>query len=320
MIGEVVRLDRKFPLVELDDGRRIRCEHSTELKKHGSERAVIGDVVEVEMPDGHDVGVILQIKPRKATFIRRDPTERTVAQVLAANFDRVVVVQPIDALNMKRLERELVLAHETGADVAIILTKADLLASGVDEEAARVQSLAGNDVPVVVMSRKDLSSIERVRNFLSYGTSVLIGRSGVGKSTLVNILLGEERRATSEVRASDGKGRHTTVSREIMQLAPTAIQIKRGEKGGRIVDMPGVRGLGLWDAGEGIGTAFADIEALAVECRFRDCRHAGEPGCAVRAAVDRGDVSEQRLASYLGMQAELADTARRRKQATWKNR
>lgn len=315
--GEVVKLDRKFPLVELDDGSRVRCEHSAELKKRGKLRAVIGDVVEVAIPDGHDVGIIEAIRPRTTQFVRKDPTERALPQVLAANFDRVVVVQPIDRLNMKRLERELVLAHETGAAVAVVLTKADLLdAVAVVEAVRKVADLAGDSVQVLAASKADAASVARVRDLMpSVNTSELIGRSGAGKSTLVNLLLGEEARATSEVRARDGKGRHKTVSREVMQLP-----VVDGEGGGRIVDMPGVRGLGLWDAEEGIGAAFSDIEELAQGCRFRDCRHGGEPGCAVLAAVEEGALSRSRLESYLALQDELAKTARRREQSSWKNK
>lgn len=319
MKGEVVKLDRKFPLVELEDGRRVRCEHSTELKKRGSKRAVIGDIVEALLPEGHDVGVIESIAPRTTTFVRKDPTERTLAQVLAANFDMVVVVQPADRLNLKRLERELVLAHETGARVAVVLTKTDLVGKTERPEDANqaltsVRNLAGNDVPVLAISKYDAASTAAVRNLIGNDTAILIGRSGVGKSTLVNMLLDEEVRATSEVRSRDGKGRHKTVSREIMRL-PLLDGV-----GGRIVDMPGVRGLGLWDADEGIGAAFNDIERLAQECRFRDCRHDKEPGCAVRAAVESGILNAERLASYLSLQAELAETSRRRERATWKNR
>lgn len=317
LAGEVVKLDRKFPLVELGDGSRVRCEHSAELKKRGKLRAVIGDVVDVAIPEGHDVGIIEAIRPRSTQFVRKDPTERALPQVLAANFDRVVVVQPIDRLNMKRLERELVLAHETGAVVTVVLTKADLLdAVAVVETMRKVSDLAGDSVQVLAASKADAASVARVRGLMPKGTtSVLIGRSGAGKSTLVNLLLGEEARATSEVRERDGKGRHKTVSREVMRLP-----VVDGKGGGRIVDMPGVRGLGLWDAEEGIGAAFSDVEELAQGCRFRDCRHAGEPGCAVLAAVEEGALSRSRLESYLALQDELARTARRREQSSWKNK
>ena len=160
LVGEVVKLDRKFPLVELPDGSRLRCEHSAELKKRGKLRAVIGDVVEVAVPDGHDAGIIELIRPRTTQFVRKDPTERALPQVLAANFDRVLVVQPANRLNLRRLERELVLAHETGADVTVVLTKADLLdAVAVVDAARQVRELAGGEVEVLCISKNDAASV-----------------------------------------------------------------------------------------------------------------------------------------------------------------
>lgn len=324
--GEVVKLDRKFPLVELADGCRLRCEHSTSLKKSkGAEvRAVIGDVVEVSLPEGHELGentlgVIEGIAERKTQFVRKDPVDRAVSQTLAANFDQVAIVHPIDYLNMKRLERELVLAHETGAQVIVVLTKSDL----VDKEEltlrlGQVRDLAGGDVKVCAISSHDLGSVEKVRNVLGEGTtSILIGSSGAGKSTLVNELLGESVRAVSAVREGDGKGRHTTVSREILAISG------EGESEGRptrIVDMPGVRGLGLWEAHDGIEAAFADIESLAGECRFRDCKHISEPGCAVIAAVEGGTIDESRLNSYRSLRSELEQNDRRKERSSWKNK
>lgn len=317
LVGEVVKLDRKFPLVELPDGSRLRCEHSAELKKRGKLRAVIGDVVEVAVPDGHDAGIIELIRPRTTQFVRKDPTERALPQVLAANFDRVLVVQPANRLNLRRLERELVLAHETGADVTVVLTKADLLdAVAVVDAARQVRELAGGEVEVLCISKNDAASVAQVRRLMAAGTtSVLIGRSGVGKSTLVNLLLGEDARATSEVRERDGKGRHKTVSREVMQLP-----VVDGAGGGRIVDMPGVRGLGLWEADAGIEAAFSDIAVIAEGCRFRDCKHETEPGCAVRAAVEAGEVDPARFASYRGLKAETSKMKERREQARWRRK
>ena len=189
--GRIVKLDRGFRLVETDDGALIRCEHASDLVKGASVRAVIGDIVELDLPDGHDKGIITAIAPRTTQFVRRDPAERTSAQVLAANFDLVIIAEPLAGLNGKRLERELVLAHQTGAQVAIVLTKADLADA---EEAARsrqrVSDLAGHDVAVAVISTSDASSIENVRALVPTGTTaVLIGKSGVGKSSLVTLLL-----------------------------------------------------------------------------------------------------------------------------------
>lgn len=308
MRATIVKLDRGFPLVRLEDGSTLRCEHATSLVKTADQRAVIGDVVEVDLPDGHDFGVIESIYPRTTQFVRKDPTERAQAQTLAANFDLVLVAQPIEEINTRRLERELVLAHETGAAVAVVLTKADLMENEEELEKAKqaMSSFVGND-PVFVVTEKDPASVRALQDRLAQdnATAVLIGRSGVGKSSLVNLLVGREVQETTPVRERDGKGRHTTVSREIIPLP----------HGGFMVDMPGVRGLGLWDAEQGIENAFSDIEALAERCRFRDCSHTNEPGCAVQAAVESGELSPKRLESYIRLKQESDQIKQRREEA-----
>lgn len=309
--GQVVKLDRGFPLVRLDgDGALVRCEHATALVKGERVRAVIGDHVEVAYPEGHDKAIIERILPRARAFVRKDPTERAVPQVLAANFDRVIVAQPLGDVNVRRLERELVLAYETGAAVTVVLTKADLAESEgqVEQVRTRVRALAGPNVETLVVSALDPASVESVRALVPAGSvAVLVGKSGVGKSSLVNLLVGADVQETAAVREGDGKGRHTTVSREMIDVPG----------GGRIVDMPGVRGLGMWDADEGIGAAFADIEEAAARCRFRDCKHEGEPGCAVRAAVEAGDIAPERWDSYRALKQETATVRERREQARW---
>lgn len=310
MQGEVVKLDRGFPLVRLDDGTMLRCEHATALVKQEQMRAVIGDRVQVLLPEAHDKAQIVEIMPRTCVFVRKDPTERALPQVLAANFDRVIVAQPLSEVNLRRLERELVLAYETGAEVTVVLTKADLAADEQQVAHVRdqVRALAGADVQIVVVAADDAASVDAVRALMPAGTTtVLIGRSGVGKSSLVNMLLGADVQETGAVREVDGKGRHTTVSREIIEI-PGA---------GRVVDMPGVRGLGLWDAETGIGAAFADIEEIAENCRFRDCKHEHEPGCAVRAALESGELAPERYASYQALKQEMAAMQERREQARW---
>lgn len=306
--GQVIKLDRGFPLVRTEDGSEYRCEHATALVKGKDVRAVIGDKVLIEIPEGHDKGIIEEILPRTKVFIRKDPTEQALPQVLAANFDRVLVTQPLVDLNLRRLERELVLAHETGAEVSVILTKADLAESSqhIKQISNEVQELIGQD-QLLLISIEDPQSIEQIRSLISPGTTaILIGKSGVGKSSLVNRLVGAEVQETTEVRQADGKGRHTTVSREMIDIPG----------GGRIVDMPGVRGLGLWDAETGIEAAFADIEELAQRCKFGDCKHENEPGCAVRSAVEEGTLAPSRLASYAALRSEAEEIQERREEAT----
>ncbi len=310
MHGMVVKLDRSLPLVQLEDGTRVRCEHATDLVKHGSERAVIGDAVEVSAPAAHDVYVIERILSRETQLTRRDPKERTAEQVMAANFSTIFVVQPMNRLNIRRLERELVLAFETGARVAVLLTKADLVGL-VEREAAvgEVVALVGANVPVLALSREDAEGVERVRQMIPPGDiAVLMGQSGAGKSTLINRLTGQDLRKTSSVRKGDGKGRHTTVSREVIVVPG----------GGCIVDMPGVRGMGLWDAERGIAAAFQDVEQLSERCRFRDCAHQHEPGCAVQAAIQTGMLSQRRLDSYQSLTQELRQTQERLRQQSWR--
>ena len=194
--------------------------------------------------------------------------------------------------------------------MTVVLTKADLAENDeqVEEVRAQVRALTGPDVETLVVSALDPQSVEAVRALVPPGSmAVLVGKSGVGKSSLVNLLVGADVQETAAVREADGKGRHTTVSREMIEVPG----------GGRVVDMPGVRGLGLWDADAGIGAAFADVEEAATRCRFRDCKHQDEPGCAVRAAVEAGELAPERWESYRTLKQETAAVRERREQARW---
>ena len=305
--GQVVKLDRGFPLVKTEDGSLLRCKHATALVKGKKVRAVIGDLVVVDAPDGADNAQIAEILPRGNTLVRKDPAERVLPQVMAANFDTVIVAHPIAELNTRRLERELVLAHETGGRVAVALTKADL-ADAEQANVARetVSAMVAQGVDVLVVSEHEPETIEPLRGLVPAGSvAVLVGRSGVGKSSLVNLLAGYQAMDTTPVRETDGKGRHTTVSRAMVPV----------KGGGLIVDMPGVRGLGLWESEVGIQAAFPDVARLSESCRFRDCKHQNEPGCAVCQAVEDGLLSAARLESYRHLMEESEATRQANEQA-----
>jgi ribosome biogenesis GTPase len=308
--ARVVRVDREFPLVATASGM-VRAEPAVHLvKTRGPDsRAVVGDWVALARPEGHDLAIIEAILPRTSAFSRKDPGEETGEQVVIANADVVFVVQSLSGrgLNLRRLERELVLAHESGATPVIVLTKADLVADA--EESAEQARAIALGVDVIVESAVTGTGMDEVRARVPAGsTAALLGGSGVGKSTLVNRLVGEEVLDTRETRESDDKGRHTTVAREIVVLPG----------GGAIIDTPGMRGLGLWDARDGMSAAFPDIEALAEECRFADCRHDAEPGCAVRAAVESGQLSERRFESWERLRDELDELAVRQDERAWR--
>jgi len=307
--ARVVRVDREFPLVATGSAA-IRAEHAVHLvKTRGTgSRAVVGDWVAISQPEGHDLAIIEAILPRKTAFARKDPGEQTDEQVLIANIDVVFVVQAMSGrgINMRRLERELVLAWESGARPVVVLTKDDV-AEDTDYQRKLAEEVAP-DVEVIVESAITGVGIEEIRARVGRGvTAALLGGSGVGKSTLVNKLVGEDVQSTAAVRECDDKGRHTTVAREIVLLPG----------GGLIIDTPGMRGIALWDAEDGIASAFPDIDELSHRCRFRDCKHVDEPGCAVVAAVEAGLMPARRLESYRGLQVELVELARRQDQKAW---
>ena len=239
-------------------------------------------------------GVIHAVLPRRTKISRKVAFAGTDEQVIAANVDVVIVLTALTGdLNLRRLERYLTTIWESGAQPAVALTKADLC-DDVASALLAVDAVAIG-VPVHVVSSVSGVGVDEVRAYADGNRTIaFVGSSGVGKSTLLNCLLGEEVQAVQEI-AADGRGRHTTTRRELVLLP----------EGGLVLDTPGMRELQLWDAGSGIETAFEDVEALAVECRFSDCRHEREPGCAVLAAVDSGGLQLDRLRSWRKLQREL---------------
>jgi ribosome biogenesis GTPase len=257
---------------------------------------VAGDWVAVALqPDGS--GVIHGVVPRQTAFVRRAPADSgQTEQVVAANADIALLVAALTRdLNLRRLERYLALAWTSGAQPVILLTKADL-ADDLDAQVAEVQAIASG-VPILVLSVVDGRGLDDLRALLTPGTTaVLLGSSGAGKSTLVNALMGEERMATAATRATDERGRHTTTHRELILLPSGAL----------VLDTPGMRELGVVESLEGLTDAFADIEELALHCKFNDCAHETEPGCAIKAALEDGTLDPERWESFLKLEREQA--------------
>ena len=277
------------------------------LKHRASSRAelpAVGDWVAVRKRPAEDRGVIVAMLPRRSAFTRRAAGEPTGEQVVAANVDVVFIVMGLDGdFSLRRLERYLLMARESGAASAILLTKPDLC-SDLSARIRDVTTLAG-DIVVHVVNAKAGEGVEQLREHFSPGrTAALLGSSGVGKTTIINRLVGADSRRTQEVRAGDARGRHTTTHRELVML-PDA---------GLIIDTPGMRELQLWDASDAVRETFDDIEAFAAGCHFTDCRHRDEPRCAVKAAVAEGTLRVDRLESYLKLQDELAELARQQEE------
>ena len=259
-------------------------------------RPGVGDwvLVEGEPPNGLKIVALL---PRFSAIKRGAAGEHYKQQVIAANIDSVFVVCGLDAdFNPRRIERYLLLVAGSGVQPVVVLTKSDKEGADVD---AALHDLRALDVPVVHVNAKDRASVDALAPWLGAGCSiVLVGSSGAGKSTLTNTLLGIEKMKTGAVRAGDDRGRHTTTHRALIAL-PT---------GACMIDTPGMRELKPTGE-EDVAESFADIEALAAQCRFRDCRHAREPGCAVRAAIEAGTLEAERVANFLKLSAEVAGAA-----------
>lgn len=265
-------------------------------------RPTVGDWVAVSPgTDADEPWSIERVLPRRSCFSRGSALDGSEEHVLAANVDRVWIVHGLDTrLNTRRLERYLAVAWESGASPEFVLMKSDL-AADPDTTVEQVEAI-GFGTPVWVVGQDDEGSLSRLAASLARGVTVaLLGPSGVGKSTLVNRLAGAVVARTGSVRAWDRKGRHTSTVRELFQLPGGAL----------LLDTPGLRQLRVWELDEGLARAFPEIDELAQDCRFRDCRHDTEPGCAVLAAVESGTLLPERLESYRKLEAEAAYQLRR---------
>ena len=287
---------------------RVAAQHRGEydvLTERGEQRAHVAGRLRHDSSSGADLPAvgdwvalrdetIHAVLPRRSAFLRKVAFHATEAQVLAANVDTVFVVTGLDAdFSPRRIERYLTLAWESGATPALILTKADLCPDPLALLLEAEQVALG--VSAHVVSNVTGEGLDELTTYLAPAQTIaLLGSSGVGKSSLANRLLGAELQATKEL-AEDGTGRHTTTARQLFRIPGGAM----------LVDTPGLREVQLWDADDGIQEAFSDVDELAADCRFNDCAHMREPGCAVQAAIDEGRLPRERLQSYRALQREL---------------
>jgi ribosome biogenesis GTPase len=298
--ARVVRDHRGYFRVHTAKGELIattagRLKHNAQ---HATELPAVGDFVALkevrEAGHQHGRGVIQVVLPRTTAFRRKAAGHLTEEQIVASNIDTVFIVCGLDSdYSPRRVERYLILARESGARAVVLLNKSDKC-DDVGKPLREIAVMAG-DSPVHLIAAKPRIGLDVLHAYLGAGLTIaFLGSSGAGKSTLINALLGEERQATREVREADSKGRHTTTERQMFRLVGGALAI----------DTPGMRELQLWSSAEDISLAFADIESLAEACKFRDCTHQTEPGCAVRAAAENGALNAERYSHFSKLRSE----------------
>lgn len=305
-IGRVV-LEHKHVYILYTEQGELSAEVTGKLRYQASGRQdfpAVGDWVVISQRKAENRATIHAILPRKSKFSRKIVGAITEEQLVATNIDTVFLISGLDGdFNLRRLERYLILVWESGANPVIILNKADLC-DDVEQRRQQVESIA-QGVPIIVLSAVKNQGLDTLIPYLAKGQTVaLLGSSGVGKSTLTNQLMGKVVQAVQEVRHSDNRGKHTTTHRELLVLP----------SGGLLIDTPGMREIQIWAGDEGLQETFADIDMLARQCRFHDCQHSLEPGCAVQQALEDGTLDYQRLLNYQKLQKELNYLTRKQDQ------